>query len=108
MLYEVVLTHNAEADINSLHQRISEYDSPAKADALLSKIEDVITSLEHLPTKGSYPPEMISVGIKEYRQILFKPYRMIYSIKPSVVTIHVVTDSRRDLQGLLMVRLLGM
>jgi toxin ParE1/3/4 len=41
-----------------------------------------------------------------FREIHFKPYRIIYQIVESDVYIHAVLDGRRDLQELLEIRLL--
>jgi toxin ParE1/3/4 len=41
----------------------------------------------------------------EYRQVFFKPYRVIYEVTRSEVVIHVVADGRRNLKALLMRRL---
>jgi len=48
-----------------------------------------------------------SLGISEYRQIFFKPYRLIYRVHSKQVIIYVITDGRRDMGSLLTRRLLG-
>ena len=45
--------------------------------------------------------------IKEYRQVCFKPYRLIYRIVASEVLVFIIADGRRDMQSLLARRLLG-
>jgi toxin ParE1/3/4 len=51
--------------------------------------------------------ELRSLGISEYRQVFFKPYRLICRVHAQRVVIYVVADGRRDTQSLLMRRLLG-
>ena len=51
--------------------------------------------------------ELRSLGISEYRQIFFKPYRLIYRVHTKQVVVYVVADGRRDMESLLARRLLG-
>jgi toxin ParE1/3/4 len=60
-----------------------------------------------LPARGSYPRELLDLGIKEYRQVFFKPYRLIYRVVARDVVVFVIADGRRDMQSLLARRLLG-
>ncbi|WP_233582642.1 type II toxin-antitoxin system RelE/ParE family toxin [Candidimonas sp. SYP-B2681] len=64
-------------------------------------------SLSKYPERGSYPKELVSLGIKEYRQTFFKPYRVIYRVTDTQVIIELIADGRRDMQSLLARRLLG-
>jgi toxin ParE1/3/4 len=50
---------------------------------------------------------LIALGIKEYRQASFKPYRVIYRVVHSQVVIYLIADGRRDMQSVLARRLLG-
>jgi toxin ParE1/3/4 len=43
----------------------------------------------------------------EYRQVFFKPYRVIYRLHAQRVVIYVIADGRRDMQALLARRLLS-
>jgi toxin ParE1/3/4 len=43
----------------------------------------------------------------EFRQVFFKPYRVIYEVRRNEVVIHLIADSRRNLQALLLRRLVG-
>jgi len=60
-----------------------------------------------LPARGSYPRDLLDLGIKEYRQVFFKPYRLIYRVVARDVVVFVIADGRRDMQSLLARRLLG-
>ena len=63
--------------------------------------------LATLPDRGSYPRELLALGIKDYRQVFFKPYRLIYRVSEQDVVVFVIADGRRDMQSLLTRRLLG-
>ena len=107
MRFKVLLTAGAESDLNDLHGYIAEHDSPQNADYVLDKLLEVAESLVTFPERGSYPPELLALGIREYRQAFFKPYRVIYRVIGQQVIIYVITDGRRDMKSLLARRLLG-
>ena len=105
--YEVLLTQCAEQDLESIHDYIAEFDSVASANHVLDRLMKVVEGLAQFPERGSYPKELVALGIKEYRQTAFKPYRMIYRIIGSRVVIYLIVDGRRDMQSVLARRLLG-
>jgi toxin ParE1/3/4 len=105
--HEVLLTHGAERDLEPIHQYIAEFDSGAKANHVLDRLMEVVEGLAQLPERGSYPKELLALGIKEYRQTSFKPYRVIYRVVGAQVVIYLIVDGRRDMQSVLARRLLG-
>ena len=107
MRLEVVLTRDAEQDLEDLYAYIAEFDSPENADAVLERLLETTESLATHPDRGSQPKELRSVGMQEYRQVFFKPYRIIYQVLAGQVVIYLIADGRRDLQTLLSRRLLG-
>ncbi|AUL98930.1 plasmid stabilization protein [Rhodocyclaceae bacterium] len=105
--YEVLLTEGAEQDLESIYDYIAEFDSKANADYVLDRLLEVVESLAAFPERGAYPKELAAVGIREYRQTSFKPYRVIYRVMGQKVYIYLIADGRRDMQSLLARRLLG-
>ncbi len=105
--FQVLLTEGAEQDLESIHDYIAEFDCIANANYVLDQLMTVAENLSQFPERGSYPKELIALGIKEYRQALFKPYRVIYRVTGKQVTIYLIVDGRRDMQSLLARRLLG-
>ena len=105
--FEVLLTEGAEQDLEAVHDYISEFDCVANANYVLDELMSVVESLSNFPERGSYPKELVSLGIKEYRQTFFKPYRVIYRVTDSQVIIYLIADGRRDMQSVLARRLLG-
>jgi len=105
--YEVLLTQGAEQDLESIYDYIAEFDCKANADRVLDRLLDIVESLSSFPERGAYPKELIALGIRDYRQTAFKPYRVIYRVIGQKVYIYVIADGRRDMQSLLSRRLLG-
>ena len=105
--YEVLLTEDAERDLEELFEYIAEHDSQGAALRVLGRIEKSIESLSSLPERGSFPKELLELGIKDYRQVFFKPYRLIYRNIGAKVYVYLIVDGRREMQALLVRRLLG-
>lgn len=106
MKYEVLVVEDAETDLLEIYRYVAFNDSLEKAGQLLDKLEDVIKALDHLPTRGHVPPELRRIGVTDYREVHFKPYRVIYRVEGRRVFVYCVLDGRRDLQSLLQTRLL--
>ena len=106
MKYDVYLISDAEEDLFEIYQYILRHDSPDKADDIFNKLQEACSSLETLAMRGHVPPELDRISVHEYREIIIKPYRIIYSIFAKQVFIHCVLDGRRDLDDLLQRRLL--
>jgi toxin ParE1/3/4 len=107
MSYEVSLTKDAERDLEEIYFFIAEHDSRGNADHVLDRLVQAADALRTSPDRGSYVNELRSLGVSEYRQILFKPYRLIYRVHAHQVIVYVVADGRRDMESLLARRLLG-
>ena len=107
MRFDFLLTDDAVRDIEEIYGYISEHDDPAKAGHVLERLEAVIADLAKNPRRGSYPKELVTLGIREYRQTFFKPYRLIYRIAGRCVYVYLIADGRRDMQTLLARRLFG-
>ena len=106
MNYQVFLTDDAACDLEELFDYIEDYDTLEKADYVVDKIEEAFSSLSDNPERGAYPKELLAVGLREYREVYFKPYRIIYRIIAQHVYVMVIADGRRDMQSLLQRRLL--
>jgi toxin ParE1/3/4 len=105
--FEVLLTRGAEQDLESINDYIAEFDSVVNADHVLDELMGVVDALSRFPERGGHPRELMALGIKAYRQTAFKPYRVIYSVQETRVTIHLIVDGRRNMQSVLAARLLG-
>ena len=104
--YRIVLTVAAKSDLREIFRYVELNDSPESADKLVNGIEKTIISLAEMPERGHFPPELERIGIREFRENHFKPYRIVYSIQKHEVVVHCVLDGRRDMQTLLQQRLL--
>ncbi len=102
----VQLTDDAARDLEEICDYIDRHDAPGQAGHVLEQIEKAFHSLSEYPQRGNYPKELLDIGIREYREIFFKPYRIIYRVMGNNVYVLVIADERRDMQRLLQRRLL--
>lgn len=105
--HRVPLTHGAEQDSEAIYDYIAELDAPAKAQYVSEQLTVAAEKLAVLPERGNYPKELMALGIKDYRRVFFKPYRLICRFTGDPVLVYVIADGRRDMQALLTRRLLA-
>ena len=103
---KVILAPFAVRDIEDIIQYIREQDSRDAAIHVLDNLEHTIFSLANLPNRGAPVKELSALGIKNIREIYFKPYRIIYEIGSETVHVFCVADGRRDMLSLLEKRIL--
>jgi len=104
--YRVRLAEDAEQDLIDIYRYVAIHDCEEKADHLLDRLESLCSELAELPQRGHVPPELDRISVMNYREIHFKPYRVIYEIVRQDVFIHCILDGRRDMQSLLERRLI--
>lgn len=107
MNYTVKFTPGAREDLRAIFDYISESDTPQRAQYVIEQIVEAALALKKLPMRGTYLPELLEFGIRGYRQVFFKPYRIIYTVRGSSVLVAIIADGRRDMQSLVARRLLG-
>jgi len=106
MPFSVYLTNDAARDLEDIYDYIERHDVQGKADYVLDQIENAFNGLAENPHRDPYPKELLAIGIQEYREIFFKPYRIIYRVLDRNVYVVLIADGRRDMQTLLQSRLL--
>ena len=104
--FTVLLTDAAARDLEMLYDYIAIHDATGKAEYVLDQIEKAFASLSNSPERGVYPLELQALGVREYREIFFKPYRIIYRVIGEAVYIMLIADGRRNMRTLLQRRLL--
>ena len=104
--YRVRIVQEAEDDLAEIIEFVAKHDSIERADYVLEKLLGVCERLEKNPQRGHFLPELKSLGIKSYREVHFKPYRIIYEFIGRDVFVHLIVDGRRSLQAILERRLL--
>lgn len=104
--FEVFLTREAEADLEEITDFIERNDSSERADYVYDRIKETIIKLETFPGLGRIVPELRDIGLSEYREVLFKPDRILYFVSEKRVNVHCIFDGRRDVEEVLSRRFL--
>jgi len=105
---KVILAPCAVRDVEEIVHYLKARDSVEAARHVLERLEQVISSLSELPSRGAIVKELEALGIKSFREIYFKSYRVIYEVETDAVNVFCVADGRRDMVSLLEKRILGL
>jgi toxin ParE1/3/4 len=105
--YGVVIDREAERDLEDIVQYIAERDSMDRAPAVAARLEQAIARLSVLPNRGPHPRELFEHGNRDFREVHFKPYRILYRVLARRVVVVLIADGRRDMRALLARRLLS-
>ena len=61
--------------------------------------------LERLPERGRVVPELKTIDVYMYRELIERPWRVVYRFERNHVYVVAVLDARRNLASLLLERL---
>ena len=102
---EILWAAVAEKDLLGIVKYIAEEDAGAALE-ILNRIKAGTARLDHSPKRGRIVPELLKHGISRYREIVIKPWRVIYRIEGERVYVVTVIDGRRNVEDVLLERLL--
>lgn len=103
--YKIRWTSPARADLFEIVDYIS-IDRPETANRILERLEKTVSGLRFSPMRGRVVPELEKVGYVLYRELIMKPWRIIYKIEGTAVYVMSVLDARRNVEDILMKKLL--
>ncbi len=107
MRRRVFVTEDARRDLGSIYDYIAETSSPAHAGRVADRLLELAASPAENPERGSHPLELAALGNLEFRQVVRKPWRLVYGVEEHGVIVYLIVDGRRDMRALLAQRLLG-
>ena len=105
--HEIRLDRQALADLEDVSDYVISHGSPAEAEQVAQRIEQIILSLAASPKRGSPPQEFLEIGNRSFREVPCKPYRIVYRVYDRQVVVLLIADGRRDMRALLARRLLA-
>jgi plasmid stabilization system protein ParE len=97
-------TETARADLELIVDFIAE-DSVENTVAVLDRLEERAEALRLAAERGRVVPELKVVDVLQYRELIERPWRIVYRIEPDQVVVLAVLDGRRDLVSLMLERL---
>lgn len=104
--FRVRWTEEAVADLEDLVRYAATADSPLAAGRLVATLEGKAESLRSVPLRGRVVAELAYFAIRTWRELIVKPYRIMYRIAGDTIFVLAVLDGRRDLRDVLLERLL--
>ena len=100
----VLWTLTAQSDLDAFVAYIAT-DNIENALSVLDRLQERADSLTTAAERGRLVPELRSIGVHQYRELIERPWRIVYRIEPDTVIVLAVLDGRRDLESLLLDRL---
>lgn len=106
MTIKVVLLQSAESDIKNLRGYVVKNFGMNAWHVTSRKLRESIAAIKSRPESGSMPGELSKLGLAQYRQVLSGMNRIVYELRGDTAYVHLICDTRRDLQSMLTRRLL--
>jgi len=103
--YNVQWTYVAEADLNGVIEFIARGDLSTAVN-ILNEIRLRAETLCQFPERGRIVPELLAQQVMLYRELLHKSWRIMYRIEADQVYVLAVLDARRNVEDLLLNRLI--
>ena len=97
-------TEEAAQDLEEIIEFIAR-ERLSSAKKVYKNIRDNSLKLEISPTRFRRVPELLDLGLQNYREFISSPYRVIYKLSQSSVFIIAVVDSHRDFEDFILYRL---
>ena len=107
MNYTVIWTKHAEYDLESIIEYLK-IESVPLAKEIYFSIKNECDQLYTMPKRKRIVPELQQLGLIQYREVLYKRWRIIFKLEASLVSILIVADSSRNLEDILFQRLINM
>ncbi len=106
-LYPVEWAEVARQDLDEIADYIAS-ENPAAALRVVDRIEKRAATLDSLPHRGRVPPELLRFQVQMYRELQIPPWRLIYRVYDDRVVVLGVFDGRRNLEDVILGRLLSL
>jgi toxin ParE1/3/4 len=100
----VLWTQTARSDLEAIIDHIAA-DNPAAAIEVLDRLQARAADLDDLAPRGRVVPELRDIGVNHYRELIERPWRLVYRADGARTVVVAVLDARRDLDSLLLERL---
>jgi len=104
--YKLQWTKSAKDDLLDIVTRIKQ-ESPNTAMEIYQKLKKRAQSSNFFPLKGRVVPELLDEGITYYRELIEKPWRIIYRVGDETVYLIAIIDSRQNVDELLLKKILS-
>ena len=108
MKAQVVFLEQSEHDLIELKHYVLHSFSKKIWQQCFVSLKKTVKRIQLFPESGKIPPELEALNLVQYRQVISGMNRIIYEIRGNIIYIHIICDTRKDLNSLLFNRLLRM
>jgi toxin ParE1/3/4 len=105
--YEVQWSKISEKDLIAIIEYIA-HNNPAQTYEVFQEFNRKTSNLRSFPERGRIVPELQEQGITQYCELAIPPWRLAYRITEKEVYVLSVLDSRRNIEDILLKRLIGL
>lgn len=108
MSYTVFMLDDAEEDLRSIHTYIKNQFSETLANKIYKNIRDSILMLEDNPLLGTTLPQLASLGMTQWRQMLVMgKNRVVYEVEKDRqhIYVYLICTERQDYDAFLQRRI---
>jgi len=98
---DIIWTEDAAEDLFDIISYQKMKYGLEKATSVFESLQKKVSSLINFPQKGRIVPELHSIGITSYHELIENPWRIIYRISDTTVFIVTLLDSRRNVEEVL-------
>lgn len=105
--FRVRWTEPGRDNLDAILDYIDSKDGPAAAMGILDRVQATAAKLRTMPRRGRVVPELADLGIDRYRELLCGPWRIVYAVEGNDVFVHTILDGRRNVEDVLLERLIG-
>ncbi|MCS3415760.1 plasmid stabilization system protein ParE [Pseudomonas sp. BIGb0450] len=102
MSFNVVILHFAKNDLKEIKSYLIRQFSAASWQQTYDTLKQALRRLETQPYAGSIPEELEKLHLGRYRQTVCGMNRIIYEIHDKTVYVHIIADTRKSFQALLL------
>lgn len=104
--YDVVWSRLAVRDLDQILDYLSEEASIDRALAVYEQVRQRISTLKRHPRRCRVVPELRDLGLTDFRESILAPYRIVFRLHDQALVLVAIVDSRRNLEELLVERVL--
>ncbi len=104
--FAVFWSESAVSDLDDILDFVADRDGVDHALELYENLRRRVAGLRRFPRRCRYVPELKAIGLSEFRESIYPPYRLFFRLDGEQVVLLGVLDSRRDLEALLIQRAL--
>jgi len=101
----VLWTNSANKDLVEITDYLAE-ESLGAAEAFINRIDQQVSRLAEFPQMGRVVPELKRNNVTLFRELVVNPWRIVYREEHDRILIHTVFDGRRNIEDILLRRLL--